>query len=125
MFYYMAVLTTVVVAGTSYQNHSDFSKFLSEHANSELVSRAEMAKSQVEANLENWKSQAGSVVVGYNSDNKVFAEALTRLVDANSDFIAIQVFKGTGDGKNLELLADGRTKKPATFALKTKSARPL
>ncbi len=111
MFYYMAVLTIIVISGTSYQNHSAFSKFLAEHASSELVSRAEMSMSQIENQLENWKAQAGTVVPSYSGDKKVYGETLSRLVDSNSDFIAIQVFSGSKDGKNLELIADGRTKK--------------
>ena len=111
LFYYMAALTIIVIVGTSYQNQSGFSNFLAEHASSELVSRAEMAKAQIEAQLENWKGLTGSVVAGYSGDNKLYGDELARVVDANSDFIAIQVFKGTKDGKNLILLADSRTKK--------------
>jgi len=125
MFYYMAGLAIIVFLGTSYQNHFTFSKHISERAGPELVSRAEIAMSHIESHIENWKTQVSTVVSSYDGDDQAHAAALDSFVGSNADFIAMQVFSSTRDGKSLQLIAKAQTKKTTDIRFEDKTGSTI
>jgi serine phosphatase RsbU (regulator of sigma subunit) len=125
VFYYMVGLVIIVLAVTTYQNYFTFSKFLNEHASSAIVSKAEITISQVESQLEHWRSQVASAAKPIDTDRKKHEEMLLKLIDANNDFISIQILSGNKDGKNLEVLAESRTKKITDIRFEDKTGEAV
>ena len=112
LFYYMVGLVLITVAGNSYQNFREFSKHLSDNAATAMVSRAETTVSQIESQIDTWKSQVGIVVPTYSGDKNAYTDVLERFVGSNSEFLALQVFSSpTKTSKMLVPIAGAKSKK--------------
>jgi serine phosphatase RsbU (regulator of sigma subunit) len=123
LFYCMTGLVVVTVAGNSFQHYRTFSRYLAEQVASSTVSRSETASGQIESQLDNWKSQLGTVIPTYTGDVKLYEDILERFVNSNSDFLAVRVYTSPSKTSSaLTMIANARTKNTTDARFEDKAA---
>jgi serine phosphatase RsbU (regulator of sigma subunit) len=92
LFYYMGALVLVTVAGNSFQFLKSYQEQRRSEAQDSMQMQAEQAQGQIESTFENWRSL---IAVGLPTLTDVAGSnvAIQRLVDSNSEFVSLQLFK--------------------------------
>ena len=92
IFYQMTILVLLTIIGNSWQFFRTFRTYQRQQMQDSLQSQAERTKDQAENILENWRSQvAVALPTLRGSDIKDPKIALQRFIDANHEFIFIQL----------------------------------
>ena len=111
LFYLMTFLVLITVAGNSWQFFSTFRGLQLKQMEDTLQGQAERTKDQIENSLDSWRSQiAVALPTLRGTETKDPLVALQRFVDANHEFVFIQLFSTpSADSVNFTPLGEATT----------------
>ena len=122
LFYLMTILVLITVAGNSWQFLSTFRGYQLQQMQDTLQGQAERTKDQIENYLDSWRSQiAVALPTLRGSETKDPLVALQRFVDANPEFLFIQLFSApNADSTDFKPLGEATTSHTADKSFEDK-----
>ncbi len=93
LFYLMSALVLLTIVGNSFQFFLQFKSYQTKQIQDLLQIQADRVKDQIESNIDMWKSQVTVALPTLRgADGKISQEALTRFINANQEFVALEIF---------------------------------